>query len=393
MIFILMNYIDDDFSTLLQLYYDFIEFNPSIISNPDFEEIMIDEVFSLLKMSLNENDDIEEYIMDLIEESLPLFYDFIYPSRQEKNTYCREVSMEEKIIINDKLEKINNIEQPAQKTPEWYDFRNNILTASNAYKIFESQAQQNSLIYEKCITKIHDNNFVNTESSLHWGQKYEPLSIIIYENTYKTKIKEYGCLRHDKYLFLGASPDGINVDVSSNRFGRLLEVKNIVNREITGIPKKEYWIQMQLQMETFNIDECDFLETKFIEYTDELEFIRDSDDNIFISKEGEKKGILLFFLDKNSGKPIYIYPDINMSYTDFEVWSHYKIEEILKENEHYIWVKQIYWKLNDISCILVKRNKKWFQDMIPIISNFWDIIKREKTDGFEHRKPKSRITI
>jgi hypothetical protein len=68
-------------------------------------------------------------------------------------------------------------------------------------------------------------------------------------------------------------------------------------------------------------------------------------------------------------------------------------QETLKENEQYIWVKQIYWKLNDISCILVKRNKKWFQDMIPIISNFWDIIKREKIDGFEHRKPKSRITI
>jgi putative phage-type endonuclease len=213
------------------------------------------------------------------------------------------------IILVEELE-INNIEQPAQKTPEWYDFRNNLLTASNAYKIFESQSQQNSLIYEKCVTKIHENNNVNIESSLHWGQKYEPLSILIYENIYKTTIKEYGCLRHEKYSFIGASPDGINVDMSSNRFGRLLEVKNIVNREITGIPKKEYWIQMQLQMETFNIDECDFLETKFIEYTDELEFLRDSDDNIFISREGERKGIILFFSDKLSGKPIYIYSNM-----------------------------------------------------------------------------------
>jgi putative phage-type endonuclease len=300
--------------------------------------------------------------------------------------------MEEKILINDKLEKINNIEQPVQKTPEWYDFRNNLLTASNAYKIFESQAQQNSLIYEKCNIKIHDEkNYVNTESSLHWGQKYEPLSILIYETIYKTTIKEYGCLRHDKYSFLGASPDGINIDLSSNRFGRLLEVKNIVNREITGIPKKEYWIQMQLQMETFNIDECDFLETKFIEYTDEIEFLRDTDDNIFISKDGEHKGIILFFLDTSSGKPIYLYSDINMSYKEFELWSNNKIENFLKENENYIWVKQIYWKLNEISCVLVKRNKKWFEDMVPLIKNFWDIIKKERVDGFEHRKPKSRI--
>jgi len=389
MLFILMIYIDDDFSTLLQLYNDFIEFNPSLISEPNFEDIMIDDVFSLLEITIND----EDYIMDLIEESLPFFYENLYSSRQEKDTYSREISMEEKMIINNKLEKINNIKQPVQKTPEWYDFRNNLLTASNAYKIFESQAQQNSLIYEKCITKVHENNHVNTESSLHWGQKYEPLSILIYENIYKTKIKEYGCLRHEKYSFLGASPDGINVDLSSNRFGRLLEVKNIVNREITGIPKKEYWIQMQLQMETFNIDECDFLETKFIEYVDEIEFLRDSDDNIFISREGERKGIILFFSDKLSGKPVYIYSVMNMSYTEFELWSNSTIENILINNPSYIWIKQIYWKLNEISCVLVKRNKIWFQNMIPIISDFWDIIKKERIDGYEHRKPKSRITI
>jgi putative phage-type endonuclease len=382
---------DDDFSALLQLYNDYLDLNPSVISEPNFEEIMMDDIFSLFDITCSDD---EEYIMDLIEESLPFFYENIYPSRQEKDTYCREVSMEEKMVINDKLEKINNIEQPAQKTPEWYDFRNNLLTASNAYKIFESQAQQNSLIYEKCITKNHDNNnHVNTESSLHWGQKYEPLSILIYETIYKTKIKEYGCLRHNKYSFLGASPDGINVDLSSNRFGRLLEIKNIVNREITGIPKKEYWIQMQLQMETFDIDECDFLETKFIEYTDEIEFLRDSDDNIFISREGERKGITLFFSDSISGKPIYVYSDMNMSYQEFDIWSNAKIEEILKENEHYIWIKQIYWKLNEISCVLVKRNKFWFENMIPIMSHFWEIIKKERIDGFEHRKPKSRNVI
>ena len=43
-----MNFIDDDFSTLLQLYNDFIDFNPSIISDPNFEDIMIDDIFSIL---------------------------------------------------------------------------------------------------------------------------------------------------------------------------------------------------------------------------------------------------------------------------------------------------------------------------------------------------------
>jgi len=58
--------------------------------------------------------------------------------------------------------------------------------------------------------------------------------------------------------------------------------------------------------------------------------------------------------------------------------------------EKYIWIKHIYWKLNELSCILVKRNKKWFQDVIPIMKDFWEIIQKEKISGFEHRKPKEK---
>ena len=55
---------------------------------------------------------------------------------------------------------------------------------------------------------------------------------------YHTQIKDFGCIQHSKYKFLGASPDGINVDPHNERYGRMLEIKNIVNREINGIPKK-----------------------------------------------------------------------------------------------------------------------------------------------------------
>ena len=56
-----------------------------------------------------------------------------------------------------------------------------------------------------------------------------------------------------------------------------LEIKNPKSRVISGIPKKEYWVQMQIQMEVWNLDECDFLETKFEEYKNEEEFNKDGD--------------------------------------------------------------------------------------------------------------------
>jgi hypothetical protein len=170
----------------------------------------------------------------------------------------------------------------------------------------------------------------------------------------------------------------------------MLEIKNIVNREITGIPKKEYWIQMQFQMEVFDLQECDFLETRFIEYESELDFFRDTNDFIFLSKNGEKKGIILFFSDEITGKPIYIYSPFFVSFQEYEEWSEKIIEDTLQDNPSFIWIKQIYWKLDEISCVLVKRNNKWFQNVLPIIKDFWDIIQREKIEGYEHRAPKSR---
>jgi len=55
----------------------------------------------------------------------------------------------------------------------------------------------------------------------------------------------------------------------------MIEVKNVVSRVITGIPKEDYYIQMQLQMEVCDLNECDFVETKFIEYDSYNDYIED----------------------------------------------------------------------------------------------------------------------
>ena len=91
----------------------------------------------------------------------------------------------------------------------------------------------------------------------------------LYKKLYNTNITDFGCIKHSQYSCIGASPDGINTDITNPRLEECLEIKNIVNREINGIPKFEYWIQMQVQMETCDLNECDFLETKFVEYENE----------------------------------------------------------------------------------------------------------------------------
>ena len=286
--------------------------------------------------------------------------------------------------------------QPEQRTKEWYDMRNNLITASNAYKIFESGAMQNQLIYEKCSAfhkipeKIDESLFknINVDTTLHWGQKYEKVSVMLYEYIYKTSVEEFGCIRHDKYSFIGASPDGINVDPESDRYGRMLEIKNIVNREITGIPKPEYWVQMQLQMETCNLEECDFLETRFKEYENEREFL--SDGSFLFDSNNNHKGVILFFSHKN-GTPHYIYKPIEMDKEDFDEWEMNMMEFYQSPSQNLVWIRNVYWRLDQLSCVLVSRNQFWFDMVVVDVEKFWNTIEKERIDGYTHRAPKKRI--
>ena len=46
------------------------------------------------------------------------------------------------------IDKIKNMKQPEQKSEEWYKFRKNHITGSNAWKIFTTESAYNQLMYE-----------------------------------------------------------------------------------------------------------------------------------------------------------------------------------------------------------------------------------------------------
>ena len=68
--------------------------------------------------------------------------------------------------------------QPDQRTQEWYQFRHKHLTASSIWKAFSTQSNINQLIYGKCAPlDVSKYSRVNLEFPLHWGQKYEDVSL------------------------------------------------------------------------------------------------------------------------------------------------------------------------------------------------------------------------
>lgn len=372
--------------TLGELMDNYIENCPLSFSSPNFHRDMDEYVITIIIQSIGHLYTDQE----LLSSELWLIYTNVkkqyfttdYPCRSYPNSFIRRSINTEK--MTEKINIIENKPQPDQRTPAWYEFRHNLITASSAWKAFKSQSTINQLVVEKCkpldLTKYDG---VNTSTPMHHGNKYEDVSIMFYEALYKTKVKDYGCIQHDKHTFLGASPDGINVDPSSDRYGRMVEIKNPTTREITGIPKEDYWIQMQLQMETCDLNECDFLETSFKEYEDEESFMNDG--SFIYNENNELKGVIAYFM--KNGKPLYEYMPLYISEDEHNIW----FNATMEKHKELTWVKNIYWRLHQYSCVLVLRNKSWFQSAVYEIEAVWKIIENEKHTGYDHRMAKKNV--
>jgi putative phage-type endonuclease len=381
---------------ILETIDEYMENEIKNMSSPTFHETMLEDIIEyyvdMWKRYGICNDQDYDTIEELVQQQIYIYFDiYAIPVRScfytdERLSYDKDITW-----IHNQIQHLQSIPQPKQKSQEWHDFRYNLITASNLSKALGSVAQQNSLIYEKC--KPPDANmekrFNNTESTMHWGVKYEPITLMIYEDTYSTKAADFGCIPHPNHSFIGASPDGINVDpANESLFGRMIEIKNIFNRDITGIPKEEYWVQCQIQMETCDLNECDFIETRFKEF--------ESEDNFYSDTTSEYKGIILYFVQRTLGygvdlsfsvpynnSPVYIYLplDIQLDKESIDAW----IELQKQQNREVVLFKTIYWYLDELSCVLIQRNRRWFQSVLPRIKDTWDIILKERVSGYEHR--------
>jgi len=392
-------------STIYDMISQYLNENILLLSSEKFYINMIMYITEILytDITINLDDDclevdntVFEELKEFVEQTVDIFLDICeIPRRSQLHDNNHKLSRVKCNEMNLKITELQNIIQPEQKTEEWYKFRYNLITASNLWKVFGTNSQVNSLIYEKC-KPLDVNQSIQyntcTEGPLHWGVKYEPVTVQLYEQIYNTKIGEFGCIPHPTYPYIGASPDGINIDSESNKYGRMLEIKNIVNREITGIPKQEYWIQTQIQMETCDLDECDFVETRFKEY--------DKEEQFYLDQSREYRGIILHFIErppllineetKLSNIPYYVYMPLNIPITQDSISEWINTQKLDKYKEHKVVFAVKYWYLDEISCVLIPRNRLWFNTAVSKIKDTWNIILKERTDGYEHRASKKR---
>lgn len=145
--------------------------------------------------------------------------------------------------------------QYEQRTEEWYDVRKGLITASDAggalnIPAFKGQRHPR----QDCLKQKTTGSFTGNHMTRH-GQLYEDDVRERAMNALGECAWEVGLLLHDKYPWLGASPDGITSS------GKLIEIKCPYKRKpIPNHVPDVYYAQIQIQLEVTDLDQCLFVQ-------------------------------------------------------------------------------------------------------------------------------------
>ena len=265
---------------------------------------------------------------------------------------------------------LKQIPQPEQRTPEWYVFRQDRLTASDLGTILglNPYEKYNGIVQKKAGLEKP----FKTNRAIMWGVKYEEVITKIYELRNRVKVYEYGCLPHPTVKHFGASPDGI-VDVGSenvNYIGRMLEIKCPSSRDITGFIPEYYHAQVQGQLEVCDLEYCDFVECKISEYETKEEYFTDGD--LCYQANGFEKGVVIDTYDKELGKEVFYYLDIGLTKEEIDKFEDEILDKVCM-NDNLEYLKTSYWKVTEYNELLIKRDKEKFHNQwLPIINEFWE---------------------
>jgi putative phage-type endonuclease len=145
--------------------------------------------------------------------------------------------------------------QYVQRSPEWYEVRKGLMTASDAAGALGIPAwtgQRN--VRENLLKQKVSGTFTGNHMTRH-GQAYEDVVRDRFADILGVRCYDVGLLVHEKYPWLGASPDGVTDS------GALIEIKCPYKRQpIAGHPPHHYIPQMQTQLEVANLDYCYFVQ-------------------------------------------------------------------------------------------------------------------------------------
>ena len=275
------------------------------------------------------------------------------------------------------LKELKTLPVVEQRSMAWYTMRENMVTASDMGQALGHGKFGNvkDFYKKKCCYEngCNENNSINFNSPpLKWGVMYEPVATYLYSKRHHVTVHEFGLLKHPMLPFFGASPDGIS------DLGVMLEIKCPYKREIDGAVPKQYYYQIQGQLDVCNLEYCDYLECKFSEYYQENDFWMDWDKSETLTQDFKEKGIIIEYIDNDmNSKPKYIYSDVYLSKDKIHEWYFQTVNDLMNRGlEHYIK----FWKLELCNVQRIKRDKEFFSREITLLETVLNQVQQFRGD-------------
>jgi len=268
------------------------------------------------------------------------------------------------------LDELLGRKQLEQRTTAWYHQMATIISASELGKLYGSPRERAKLVVSKTVPYPERNQpltaFSDNMKPFDWGIKFEPVVKQIYEIKYGTIIKELGRLSHPTDPRCTASPDGLIYHCALNqRTGRLIEIKCPVSREVDETIPKDYYSQMQMQLQVTGLSMCDYVEAVFTSKYNNKD-IQDisglSSGFVALVRYAEPKGNQDFY---------YVYSPLNVD-------NNWKPD--IKQDEEIVEITP--WKLKQWNEKLVKRNEEWWTALQPVLNSFWEDVEKAKRGEF-----------
>ena len=326
-------------------------------------------------------DEVEELFAEIDDTSAHMIKDAlleVIPSFYKKAKAQKESSNNGILKRKQRLTILETTPQIVQRSAEWYKHMQELLTGSQFSDILVPGRTRGKLVMSKVAsadttpTNYRIATWSNETSPFDWGIRFEPVAKMLYEHFTQSSVREIGRLIHKNPLLkLAASPDGIIEDSCENpsRIGRLVEFKAPISRSIEkGDIPKNYWYQMQIQMEVADIDSCDYFEIQ----------LRSKKGSEAIEGPCIKYGYVYTIgatvASYEDPQPIrYLYSELNSSLEN--------LSGLLKEGE--ILLETIEWGLISYNLETVQRSTLWFESIIPEIKKFWEDVAAAKVGTFD----------
>lgn len=144
-----------------------------------------------------------------------------------------------------------------QRSPEWFAARKGVITGSRVGAILGVNPYQSADDTMREMVREYfdaEKEFKGNEATDH-GEAMEPIALEFYEYLTRNAVEQTGLVKHEKYNWIGASPDGlIGADGG-------LEIKcpYWAKKPYSVHEKPSYYAQCQLVMEVCDIEWMDFL--------------------------------------------------------------------------------------------------------------------------------------